>query len=234
MLTFSHRSLFRGSEKEVSFGEIAAIQLEMNNSRSNRSRSGPTYRIVAVRKDGQSIPSFFFFGRGTRDKDRIVGSLRAFIGVGGDDTGLGSPLQAVSQMARQQFQEQQEMITGDEGQEHITDGVHWTLETKAFGGMPISRWHSLDFKCDGSFLFLSQNVEGEQARGGLMATMGKIVYKTSMSFFGFSGDLTPNEDHAEVLAPLDLQLGKDFFAYTSDSSRARQVLNPAAIKALAA
>ena len=234
MLTFSYRSLLRGSKKEVSFAEIAGIHLESNISRGSSRRAGPTYRIAAVRKDGKSVPSYFFFSNRSKDKDRIVEKLRAFIGVGGDDTGFGGPLQAASQMAGQRFQEQQEGITGSEAEEHVTDGVHWILETRAFGGMPVSRWHSLDFKCGGNFLYLIQNIEGQGAQDGLMATMGKMVYKTSMSLYGFSGDLTPNENQAVVLAPLDPQLENNFVAYTSDSSLARQILNPWAIKTLAA
>ena len=234
MLTVSFRWLLRGSKKEIPFAEIAAIQLEMNTSGSRRSRGGPTYRIVVVRKDGQIVPSYSYFSSRSKDKSRIVEKLRGFIGVGGDDTGFGGPFQAASQMARQKFQEQQETITGSEAEEHITDGVHWTLETKAFGGMPVSRWHSPDFKCDGNFLYLTQKVEGQGAQGGLMATMGKMVYKTSMSILGFSGDLTPDENHADVLAPLDPQLENNYSAYTSDSSRAHQILNPWAIKTLAA
>jgi hypothetical protein len=234
MLTVSFRSPLRSSKKEVPFAEIAAIQLEMNPSRSGRSRGGPTFRIVTVRKDGQIVPSYSYFSSRSMEKDRIVEKLRAYVGVGGDDPGFGRPFQAASQMARQKFQEQQETITGSEAEGHITDGVHWTLETKAFGGMPVSRWHSPDFKCDGNFLYLTQKVEGQGAQGGLMATMGRMVYKTSMTLFGFSGELTPNENRAEVLAPLDPQLENDFSAYTSDSRWARQILNPWAMKTLAA
>ena len=216
ILTFSYRSPLRGSKKEVSFAEIAGIQLERNISRGSSRRTGPTYRVVAVRKDGQSVPAYFFFSNTSKDKDRIVEKLRAFIGVGGDDTGFGGPLQVASQMAGQRFQEQQEGITGSEVEEHITEDVHWTLETKAFGGLPVSRWHSVDFKCAGNFLYLIQNIEGQETQGGLMAAMGKMVYRSSMSLFGFSGDLTPNENQAEVLAPLDPQLENNFLAYTSN------------------
>jgi hypothetical protein len=232
MLMVSFRSLFHGSIQKIPIAEIAAIQLEISTSGRNRSSGGPTYQIVAVRKDGQRVHFFLYFSSRDKDKDRMVGKLRAFLGVGGDDTGLGNLIQDASEMARHQFQEQQEPITGDEMEERITDGVHWTLETKAFGGMPVSRWHSPDFRCEGTFLYLTQIEEGEGTHGGLMAAMGKMVYKTSMTLFGFTGDLTPNESHGELLAPLDPQLEGAFSAYTSDSSRARQILNPGAIQAL--
>jgi hypothetical protein len=231
MLTVRIRALLRSSTKEIPFAEIASIQLEMNPASSGRQRGGPTYRVVVINKNGESIPASFFFSSGNKEKNRIVEKLRAFIGVGGDDTGVGNLFQAASTMARQKFQEQQETITGNEAEEHVTDGVHWTLETKAFGGMPVSRWHSPDFKCDGYFLFLVQKVEGQGAPGGLMA---KTLYKTSMALFGFSGSLTPNEHQAEMLAPLDPQLENDFSAYTSDSDRARQILNPWSVMPLAA
>ena len=54
-----------------------------------------------------------------------------------------------------------------------------------------------------------QKIEGQGTQGGVLA---KTLDKTSMALFGFSGELTPNEHHAEVLAPLDPQLEKRLFS----------------------
>jgi hypothetical protein len=231
--TLSVRTLavFNSSYKEVLFSDIEAIQLELNPASNRSQRSGLTYRIAIIRKSGEHVPASFFFNNGNKGKERMVEKLRAFVNVKGDDTGMGNIFQVASQLAAQQFQKEQETITGSEVEEHETDGVHWTLETRAFGGMPVSRWHSPDFKCDGFFLYLVQKMPGEKPSGGLIA---KTLYKTSMALFGFSGNLTPNENRAELLAQLDPQLENDFSAYTSDASQARQVLSPWTVNPLAA
>jgi len=230
ILTIHNGSLFKNSKMEIPFDEISAVQLEMNPSRNSQ---GLTYRIVAIREDGQSVPFRSYFTNGSATLSQRVNKLRAFLGVGGDDTGLGGTFQALSQLVGQKFQEEQETITGKE-KERITDGVHWSLETRAFGATPISRWHSLDCHWDGSFLYLAQKPEGQKSQGGIIATMGKMLFKTSMSLFGFSGELTPNESGAKPLVLSDPQLANNFFAYTSDPEMADQILNPRAITLLVA
>lgn len=229
-MTVRTLALLHGSTKEIPFADIAAIQMELNPAASSHQRSSMTYRIAAVRKSGEHVPMSSFFNRGNKGKKQMVEKLRAFVGVGGEDTGFGSPFEIATQLAGEQLRKEQETITGSEAEEHVTAGVHWTLETKAFGGMPISRWHSPDFKCEECFLFLVQRIAGQSASGGLMA---KTLYRTSMALFGFSGNLTPNEHQADVFAPLDQQIDDGFVAYTSDPDRARQILNSWAIMPLA-
>jgi len=230
LLTVRTIAMIHGSYKEIPFNDIAAIQLEMNPTNSSRQRGGLTCRIVAVRKNGEHVPMSFFFNVGNKGKEQMVEKLRACLNVKGDDAGMGNVFQVASQLAGQQFQKEQEAVTSSEVEEHVTDGVHWTLETQAFGGMPVSRWHSPDFKSSGFFLYLVQKTPGERTSGGLMA---KTLYKTSMALFGFSGNLTPNERQAELLSPLDPQLENDFSAYTSNTNQAHQMLNPWTIEALA-
>ncbi len=58
VLTLDSRSLVKKHKREIPFSQIAAIELEMHSTRAG-STSGdnqPTYRIVVVMKDGQSVP----------------------------------------------------------------------------------------------------------------------------------------------------------------------------------
>jgi hypothetical protein len=237
ILTIGSRSILRGSKKEIPFAEIDAVQLEMGALPRHSSRSsGPTYRIVVVRKDGQTIPFHSYYSSGTGSKMKQVEKLRAFLGVGGTDPGFGlrAALQYGSQIAQQEYQKQQETLTGSEVEEHLTDGIHWKVQTVIFGGTPVTRWFSPDFQMPGGFLYLAQKVEGQgSSSGGPLAGLSKILYRQSMNIYGFSGEDTPGAANAEALSPLDPGLEPYFTAYTSDSGTARQNLNPWVVAPLA-
>jgi hypothetical protein len=147
---------------------------------------------------------------------------------------LAGSFKMASGLAQQPFQQEQEAITGSQAEEHIADGVHWKLETTAFGSVPISRWSSPDFKWDGNFLYLTQKMQGQGSQGGLMSMLGKTLFKASLSLYGFSLDLTPGLDSARAFASLDAGLEPHFFAYTSDETGARQILNSWAVSPLSA
>jgi hypothetical protein len=237
VLTIGSRSILSGSNKEILFANIDAVQLEMSSTRSRSSRrSDPTYRIVVICKDGQTIPFHSYYSSGTGSKMKEVEKLRAFLGVGGSDPGFGirAALQYGSQIAQQGYQKQQETLTGSEAEEHLTDGIHWKVQTVAFGGSPVTRWFSPDFQMPGGFLYLAQKVEGQgSSGGGLLDGLSKMLFQQSMSFYGFGGEDTPGAANAEALAPLDPGLEPYFTAYTSDAGTARQIVNPWVVAPLA-
>jgi hypothetical protein len=238
ILSISSRSVLKGSKKEIAFADISAVQLEMSTSHNRSSRrSGPTYRIVVVCKDGQSIPFHSYYSSGTASKMKQVEKLRAFLGVSGSDPGFGikAALQFGSQVARQEFQKQQEILTGSEAEDHLTDGVHWKIQTVTFGGTPVTRWYSSGFQIPGSFLYLAQKVAGQRSSSGagLLAGLGKMLFQQSMAVYGFGSEDTPGVEKGEAIIPLDSGLEPYFTAYTSDLGTARQILNPWAIAPLA-
>jgi len=233
MLTLRRISLFRRSAQEIPTASIAAIQLESHHSHSSDG-SSTTYRIVVITRDNETIPFRNSYSSGLRAKEAKVKKLREILGVDGADLSLGGLMQMASGMAQQQFQQEQESITGSQAEEHVTDGVHWKLSTKAMGGAPLTQWFSPDFKWDGNFLYLTQKMQGQGSQSGLMNMMGKMLFKTSLSLFGFPPDLTPGMDTASVLSPLDSSLEPHFMAFTSDPASARRILNPWAAMPLAA
>ena len=99
-----------------------------------------------------------------------------------------------------------------------TDGVHWEIQPTGAG-----RWHSPDFKTPGVFLCLAQKAEG-QASGGLLASMGAMIFKKLLSS-RFQPDDAPGLDHAVSFGPLDPALESHFMAFTNAPDAARRLLN---------
>ncbi len=227
LLTIQRIGLFRRFKREIPVSEILAIQLEHSFSHSSSSRrSASVSRIVVVTKNQEVIPFRNAYSSGQWAKEAKAKKLREFLGVGGADGSPEGIFQEVSSRAVNQFKQEQEAITGSQETEKVTDGVHWKLETKATGGTPISRWFSPDFRWEDNFVFLIQKMQGQGSQSGLMSMMGKMLFKTSLSLYGFPADLAPGLDSAEILVPLDPQLEPHFMAFTSDPSGARHILNP--------
>jgi hypothetical protein len=227
VLTLRYRGLLRKSKKAIPIQEIEAIRVDVSQSSGGSDSSGPSYRIVVVQRDGQVIPFRSYYSSGASGKRRKAEKLRAFLGVGGQDETPFSLFNQGSQRLQQELQAQQEALTGDQNEEHVTDGVHWKLQTITFGGSAVTRWFSPDFRCPSGFLFLTQKVAGQKTMaGGLMGGVGKLLYQQSIKLYGFGSEDTPGLETADLLAPLDPKLEPHFSAFTSDPVMARQILNP--------
>ena len=240
-LTVSNRSVIKAFRQAAAFSEIDAIQLEISSNRQSAGRNhGPAYRIVVLCKGGKTIPFHSYYSSGSGSMMKRVEKLRAFIGVGGADpdlglgTGLMGTIQQASQMAQLEYQQQQESITGSETDEHLTNGIHWMVQTVTFGGVPVTRWFSTDYKLPNNFLFLAQKVEGQKSTpGGIVAGLSKVLYEESIHIYGFSSEDTPNITEASVLSPLEPGMEPYFSAFTSDTYLANKILNQGVIAALA-
>jgi hypothetical protein len=219
MLTLAYRSLVMRSKKEIPFSQVARIELELSGTRGRQ----PSYRIVVVCKDGQILPFHAYYSSGTADKAKKVQQLQTFLGLAGDGMSPASPAALVQQI----YQQQQEALTGSESQEHVTNGVHWQVQTTAFGSTPVTRWFSPDFKMDGGFLYLAQKVHGQSSGGGgLLGGLAKLLYQNSLKIFGFGEQDTPGLAQAELLTQLNPALEAGFLAFTSSPAAARRILNP--------
>jgi hypothetical protein len=196
-LKLEFRSVLRHTIKQVSFDEIADINVERSRSHG-RGGSGYTYKVIVTRKDGQVIPFHSFSSSGWKKKERMAGRLRDFIGV-------------VPQVQAIETRE--------------TDGVHWKIEPIGEGDTKRTRWYSPDIKTPGVFLFMAQKAEG-QASGGLLASIGGLFLKQAIAAYGFQKDDVPGLDHATTLAPLDPALEPHFMAYSNNQASARHMLNP--------
>jgi hypothetical protein len=127
--------------------------------------------------------------------------------------------------ARQAFQEQQEALSGPEAVEHVTEGVHWKIQTGALGGTAVTRWFSPDHQCPGGFVFLAQKVAGQAGlTGGLLSGVNKLLYHEIIGMYGFGSQDTPGLDSARLLDSFDPQLDPHFGVFTTDEQAARQYL----------
>ncbi|HSB03163.1 MAG TPA: hypothetical protein VLE49_21105, partial [Anaerolineales bacterium] len=214
--------------REIPFDEIAAIRV--NSTRSGRSgQQTRSYRIEVVRRDNSLAPFRAYYSGGffgSMRKQKIVDQLRAFIGLGEsfDESPVGF-MRAIKQATTLEATQQQEAQTGSNAQEHVTNGVHWQVQSMALGISPITRWYSPDFRMGSGFLFLAQKVSG-QSTSGFMAALGNVVFQQSISLYGFRPDDTPNISQAMHLNPVPPLIDFHFTAYTNNQAEARQILNP--------
>ncbi len=141
--------------------------------------------------------------------------------------GIGGMIKMGSQIAQAQFQQQQESMTGSEETEHLTEGVHWLLQTRSYGAMPVTRWFSSDFCTAGEFLYITQKVKGQgSSASGFFAGLGKMMMHQALSVYGFGVEYTLNLDGAQFITSLDQNLEISFSVFASSDYIARQIVNP--------
>jgi hypothetical protein len=233
-LTLRYGLLIPRSVKTLSFDEIQTIHVDSQTSRTH-SKSGGTsrrttsYRLQVVKKDGTNLPFRIYYSSDFFLKEQRAKKLRAFIGLAEtfDETPLGM-LSNVPQIAQPILAQQQAALTGNNDQIRETNGVRWQLQTIALGATPITRWYSQDFKTPGTFLYVTQKVQGQKTLygDGFMASIGKTLFKQVFAMYGFSGNDIPDMEQASVFGPLDPALESNFSAYTDEPNSARQLLTP--------
>jgi hypothetical protein len=222
------------SVKVIPFAEIKTIHVDAQTSRRHTKQGGnsrrvTSYRLHVVKKDGSVIPFRAYYSDDFFVKDQRAKKLRAFIGLEDafDETPMGI-LSGGPKIAQPVLARQQEALTGDKDQIHDTNGVKWQLQTLALGATPVTRWYSQDFNTPGTFLYVNQKVQGQKTLygDGLMASLGKTIFKQVFSMFGFSGNDIPDVEQANIFGPLDPALESNFSAFTDEPNSAKQLLNP--------
>jgi hypothetical protein len=229
-LTLRYGLVIPRSVKQIPFDEINTIRVDCSSTRDHDhpGRRSTSYRLELVKKDGTTLPFRSYYSGDFFMKQRRAEKLRTFIGLAEtvDETPIGI-LRAAPQMVQPVFERQQEALTGNNQQIRETNGVHWQLQSVAMGATPVTRWFSPDFKMEGGFLYLAQKLVGQQSTGGgFLASIGKTLFRTSISLYGFAADDTPGLDNSNSLVPLDANLEPHYTAFTSKPTAARQILNP--------
>jgi hypothetical protein len=227
MLTLDYRSVIHHSSKEIYFDDINSIRIDSKRTRSRQSSGyNTTYCIEALLKNGERIQFRSYYSGSFLLKQKIADGLRQFIGLAEtlDESPIGI-LRAVPKIGAMIAQTQQEAYTGTDAQEHITNGVHWFLQSRGMGASPITRWFSPDFKTRNGFLCLAQKVAG-QSSGGFMASLGNAIFKQTVGLYGFTEAEMPNLAQADTLASLPPLVDTHFTAFTSDQTESRQILTP--------
>jgi hypothetical protein len=222
------------SVKVIPFTEIKTIHVDAQTSRRHTKQGGNSRRVTSyclqvVKKDGTTVPFRGYYSDEFVLKDLRAKKLRAFIGLeeAFDETPMGI-LSGGPKIAQPILAQQQAALTGDNAQIRETSGVKWQLQTLALGATPLTRWFSEDFKIPGTFLFVTQKVQGQKTLygDGFMASLGKTLFKQVFSMFGFSGNDIPDVELANVFGPLDPSLESNFSAFTDEPNSAKQLLNP--------
>jgi hypothetical protein len=220
MLALDYRSVLRHTQNQISFDNIAGINVERSLS-SGRRGSQYTYRLAVLLKDEQVIPMRSFSSSGWRKKEQRALQLREFIGIQ-DSNRTPSGMLPAELSQKVEIRE--------------IDGIHWQIEpmTTASATAPTgARWHSPDFKIAGGFLFVAQKAEG-QSSGGFLASLGSMLIRQALMLHGFQPDDTPGLEQSASLNPLDPALEQHFMAYSNSPDLARQLLNSNTMMQLAA
>lgn len=159
--------------------------------------------------------------------------MQTFIGLKEtiEETSMGI-LHAAPNIVQRGIEKQQETLIVDRQQTRETNGVRWELQSVIARNVPVTRWFSPDFKTESGFLFLSQRILGQQPGWGLLASIGKTLFRASISLYGFKPDITPDLSCIDTLSPLEFSLEPHFTAFTCDSDVARKILNPRVIMPL--
>lgn len=227
MLTLDYRSVFLHSVREIPLRDIQSIRVDSSTSQGRKRGSRNTsYRVEAVLKNNERIPFRSYYSGNFIKYQDWANKLRAFLDLGEalDETPMGV-IRAASRLGSDAARIQQEAFTGPNAEMRATHGVNWQVQTFGMGASPGARWFSPDFKTQSGFLFLAQKVAG-QSSTGFLASLGKSLFKQSISLFGFSSSDTPNLAAADQYASLSPGLDRHFSAFTSNPAEAGQILNP--------
>lgn len=219
--SLQRRFLWRTFTQEARLDEIATFKLEANQY----GEGGRTYRVVAMRTDGQSIPFTAAYTAGHERKRRRAAQLNQWLAaaqpaIRGSLTAPAAPANLPGAPA--------EMHSGE------TDGVAWQMQLLQVGEAPITRWFSPEFKMEAGFLLLAQKPQGMRLPGKLLGSLGRMFGEQALSLYGFSPADTPGIGSASPLEPSEPRLEPYYLTLTSNPLAARQVLNPWAIPLLVA
>ncbi len=165
----------------------------------------------------------------SRQIDKFLRSIGLSKGIENSPQGI---FRAAQQVGAENARREQEALTGPNEAVRVTEGIHWQLQSIGIGGAPGTRWFSPDFKTRNGFLFVAQKAQGQSDMDWL-APLGKFLFKQSLALYGFDLFETPNLASAQMYKSLSAALAKNFTAFTSDPTEARQILNPWTQKPLA-
>ncbi|MBM3153657.1 MAG: hypothetical protein FJZ96_15885, partial [Chloroflexi bacterium] len=229
VLRLVHRSILGKRVREVGIGEIDSIRVE----RSQSSDGGSVYRVAVYLKDGQSIPFRSYYSSGYNSKAQQAGSLRDFLNVGGLEQDPGELLNPVSSLLQRSHERSRDLLASSPVEERFIMGIRWQVRKANYGGSSIVRIFTDEMKWTG-FLYLAQKAPGQSTpKGGMLASLNRMIFEQSIGMFGFDETDTPNREFGETVSSLDPQLEPHFTAFTSDPESARQLLDPWVVRPMA-
>jgi len=227
-LLIYRRSLYRRSVQQIKIGDIVNIKVGQKYDRDDDRRS---YRVEFHLKNGGMVPLRKTYSGGNKRHKELAQKLGVICGVTATSSNFSDMFR--SEEIRLEFQQEQEEITGEQGGVQTTDGVQWTFETLVFGSMPISHWHSPDFRLEDTFIYLAQKLVGQKELPGLLKSATGMLFKQSMRVYGIDEGDTPDLASAESIELPD-RLRQNYLGYSDEGVRATSMLNSWVITPLTA
>lgn len=221
VLVLDYRYLYRRSRKEIPLDELASIEVE----RSYSNDSGSTYRIIFVKHSGEVIPLHSYYSSGYLGKQKTADKIRQAVGM----TSLSQQLGEWGRLASRAAQ----AATAPEST-GVTNQITWSIETKYYGAVPITRWHSQDFSVPGDFILLVQKIPSLKVSGGLMKAVSSLLLRQLVSMYGFSTADLPGLAAAKVVEQIDPRLEPYFTVFSNAPERLMRLLHPWVIAPLVA
>jgi len=222
VLTVRHRNLIRNKVIEINLNEIANFSVEASRTRyTGGAHRAHTYRIVAVKTSGETVPMAQEYSSGYDAKAKRARQLCAFLGLPGWEDKPTNLFQAARQM--------QQAISrpAEPSQSYITSGVVWSIEILQVGSQTVTRWLSTHSSWPGYFLLLLQKPKGSGAiMGSSMGGLFGAIYQQILGIYGIKPSDTPGIAQARLLNRPEPELDTDFSILTSNPAEAESLLNP--------
>lgn len=231
LIAIQSRSLIKKSIKEYPIANIKTIEIESSTHRDLDDHTKNTsFRLVMKLNDNTVVPFQSYYSGNLLGLNHQCNQLREITGLnksGETPQGLiqnlmGSKLQEV----QEKMVEEQESITGEQDDERVTGDIHWKLETKSVGAIPISRWISKDFTLPDHFFYLTQKVKGQSDMGGFLSGLSKTLFIQSMNIYGFTDFHAPGRDSGQQLSSLDATLSPHFSGFSDSILLQNRIINP--------
>ncbi len=235
-LIIQSKSILKKSHKEIPIADIKTIEIDTSTHRDGSDRS-TNYRLVARMKDDTIIPFQSYFSGGLLKINKQCSQLREWMHLNDPEQtqGLvrnlvGSEMDAV----QEKFIAQQEAVTGEQDEVYVTGDVHWKMETKTVGTIPMSRWHSKDFTLDGDFFFIVQKLAGQKDMPavGFLSGLATTMFQQSMNIYGFTDFHAPGRNGGRNMDNYDNRLKAHFSIYGSNENLVERVANPWVVNTL--
>jgi hypothetical protein len=238
ILSLQSTSIFKRTHKEYPIANIRAIEIESTRAiREITTDHRSTFRLVMRMNDQTTVPFHTTYTSNYRTLEKQAIQIRKWLGLSQTEEkprGYASNLTTdVLKAAQQMVTSQQETLTGSQAQVYVSDDVHWKLETRSIGTLPISCWSSPDFTLADHFYYITQKMEGQRDLGGILGGLNSTLFVQAMNIFGITEEQAPGRNTGQLISNLDPRLSNDYSVFSDSVLLLNKVLNPWVVNALA-
>lgn len=207
VLSIRRRYVWRVKMEEITFDEIAAVQVGENVD----SDGDITYRVEFILKNGQVVPLRKVYTSGHKEKVRLAQELEEYLALESETAAEGQ--------AQPAFQER--------------EGVRWRIDYQESGSLNFMVWFSPDARLPNAFLFLAQYPTAQRSIFGQrwFKTAGKMLLKQALRMHSLNGEDIPDLENAQPLT-LPSSLSEHFLGLSDEPQRVDRLLTPWIVRSL--